>query len=89
VEQFAGISGQAETGHCFLMVNFTTYGFKLWKNQLKIVLKHNKSRILTIGRTANLTVPHKGRGSCQYRDLVAVGPFGAYFSTQSSSCNGY
>jgi hypothetical protein len=23
--------------------------------------------------TANLTVPHKGRGSCQYRDLVAVG----------------
>jgi hypothetical protein len=38
----------------------------------KIVLKStNKSRILTIGRT-NLTVPHKGRGSCQYRDLVAV-----------------
>jgi hypothetical protein len=26
---------------------------------------YNKSRILTIGRTANLTVPHKGRGSCQ------------------------
>jgi hypothetical protein len=39
----------------------------------RIEKHYNKSRILTIGRTANLTVPHKGRGSCQYRDLVAVG----------------
>jgi choline dehydrogenase-like flavoprotein len=55
------------------------------ENQLKIE-KHYKSRILTIGRTANLTVPHKGRGSCQYRDLCSRGcPFGAYFSTQSST----
>jgi sulfatase maturation enzyme AslB (radical SAM superfamily) len=31
-------------------------------------------------------VPHKGRGSCQYRDLCSRGcPFGAYFSTQSST----
>jgi choline dehydrogenase-like flavoprotein len=51
----------------------------------RIEKHYNKSRILTIGRTANLTVPHKGRGSCQYRDLVAVCPFGAYFSTQSST----
>jgi choline dehydrogenase-like flavoprotein len=36
-------------------------------------------------RTANLTVPHKGRGSCQYRDLCSRGcPFGAYFSTSST-----
>jgi hypothetical protein len=34
---------------------------------------YNKSRIPTIGRTANLTVPHKGRGSCQYRDLCSRG----------------
>jgi hypothetical protein len=39
----------------------------------RIEKHYNKSRILTIKRTANLTVPHKGRGSCQYRDLVAVG----------------
>jgi choline dehydrogenase-like flavoprotein len=29
VEQFAGISGQAENWPLLLMVNFTTYGFKL------------------------------------------------------------
>jgi hypothetical protein len=47
---------------------------------------YNKTRILTMGRTANLTVPHKGRGSCQYRNLYSRGcPFGAYFSTQSST----
>ncbi len=45
-----------------------------------------KERIMTIGRTANLTVPHGGRGSCQYRNLCSRGcPFGAYFSTQSST----
>ena len=48
--------------------------------------KWAKSRIMTIGRTANLTVPHGGRGSCQYRNLCSRGcPFGAYFSTQSST----
>jgi hypothetical protein len=45
------------------MVNFTTYGFKLCGKSVKdrIEKHYNKSRILTIGRTANLTVPHKGR----------------------------
>jgi hypothetical protein len=38
----------------------------------RIEKHYNKSRIPLL-RTANLTVPHKGRGSCQYRDLVAVG----------------
>jgi radical SAM protein with 4Fe4S-binding SPASM domain len=68
------------------MVIFFTYGFKLWKKSVKDrIEKHYNSRILTIGRTANLTVPHKGR-SCQYRDLCSRGcPFGAYFSTQSST----
>ncbi|MDB5021862.1 MAG: family oxidoreductase [Pedobacter sp.] len=47
---------------------------------------YKKERILTIGRTANLTVPHLGRGKCQYRNLCSRGcPFGAYFSTQSST----
>jgi hypothetical protein len=54
------------------MVNFTTYGFKLCGKSVKdrIEKHYNKSRILTTC-TANLTVPHKGRGSCQYRDLCS------------------
>jgi choline dehydrogenase-like flavoprotein len=44
------------------------------------------SRLLTIGRTANMTEPKPGRSSCQYRNKCALGcPFGAYFSTQSST----
>lgn len=43
-------------------------------------------RAMTIGRAANLTQPHNGRGNCQYRNLCSRGcPFGAYFSTQSST----
>lgn len=43
-------------------------------------------RIMTIGRSANLTQAHKGRGSCQYRNLCVRGcPYGAYFSSQSST----
>jgi choline dehydrogenase-like flavoprotein len=44
------------------------------------------TRLMTIGRTANLTVPHNGRTNCQYRNKCWLGcPFGAYFSTQSST----
>jgi choline dehydrogenase-like flavoprotein len=38
------------------------------------------------GRAANLTAPLPGRGACQYRNACWLGcPFGAYFSTQSST----
>ena len=38
------------------------------------------------GRTANLTGELPGRNACQYRDACWLGcPFGAYFSTQSST----
>jgi choline dehydrogenase-like flavoprotein len=44
------------------------------------------ARLMTIGRVANLSVPHKGRTACQYRNKCWLGcPFGAYFSTQSST----
>jgi choline dehydrogenase-like flavoprotein len=44
------------------------------------------ARLMTIGRVANLTVAHKGRTACQYRNKCWLGcPFGAYFSTQSST----
>jgi choline dehydrogenase-like flavoprotein len=37
-------------------------------------------------RMANLTQPLPGRGACQYRDACWLGcPYGAYFSTQSST----
>jgi choline dehydrogenase-like flavoprotein len=38
------------------------------------------------GRTANLTQPLPGRAPCQYRNACWLGcPYGAYFSTQSST----
>jgi choline dehydrogenase-like flavoprotein len=38
------------------------------------------------GRTANSTLPLEGRGACQYRHACSLGcPYGAYFSTQSST----
>ena len=38
------------------------------------------------GRSANLTRPHDGRSQCQYRNACWLGcPYGAYFSTQSST----
>lgn len=44
------------------------------------------SRLITIGRVANLTQAHNGRSACQYRNKCWLGcPFGAYFSTQSST----
>jgi choline dehydrogenase-like flavoprotein len=44
------------------------------------------NRIMTIGRVANLTEPHKGRSNCQYRNACWRGcPYSAYFSTQSST----
>lgn len=47
---------------------------------------YNDTRRMIIGRCANLTVPHKDRTNCQYRNKCWLGcPFGAYFSTQSST----
>ena len=46
-------------------------------------------RLLTIGRTANITDPNaeiEGRGPCQYRNRCWRGcPFGGYFSSNSST----
>ncbi|MGN6617670.1 MAG: GMC oxidoreductase [Ilyomonas sp.] len=43
-------------------------------------------RAMIIGRTANITEPLPGRTNCQYRNKCWLGcPFGAYFSTQSST----
>ena len=43
-------------------------------------------RHMIIGRTANATQALEGRSACQYRNACWLGcPFGAYFSTQSST----
>jgi choline dehydrogenase-like flavoprotein len=88
-ERFVGVSGQNEgwaalpDGHFLPPMEMNC----VEKSVKKRVEEHyKKERILTIGRTANLTVPHLGRGKCQYRNLCSRGcPFGAYFSTQSST----
>ena len=47
---------------------------------------YDGKRRLISSRTANLSQPLNGRGSCQYRDACWLGcPYGAYFSTQSAT----
>ncbi|WP_234735153.1 GMC oxidoreductase [Tellurirhabdus bombi] len=61
------------------------------KDVKKSIEKHFPERRLTIGRPAILTAATKiqtdlGRSTCQYRNLCIRGcPYGAYFSTQSST----
>ncbi|MCC7009191.1 MAG: GMC family oxidoreductase [Acidobacteria bacterium] len=43
-------------------------------------------RPMIIGRVANLTQPHNGRGGCQYRNRCIRGcPYGAYFSSNAAT----
>lgn len=88
VETFAGISGSAEG------LPQLPDGKFLPPMELNVVEKDVAARIkakydhrrMIIGRSANLTVEHNGRGSCQYRNLCSRGcQFGAYFSTQSAT----
>ncbi|MEC3878970.1 GMC family oxidoreductase [Parapedobacter sp. 10938] len=89
VERFAGISGQQEN------LSHLPDGQFLPPMELNCVEKsvkarieqhYERNRVMTIGRVANLTVPHNGRGQCMYRYLCNRGcPFGAYFSTQSAT----
>ncbi|MDF3076796.1 MAG: family oxidoreductase [Sphingobacteriaceae bacterium] len=89
VEKFIGVSG--ETAGLPVLPD----GHYLPPMQMNCVEKHVRKRIedkwkgermMMMGRVANLTQPHNGRGSCQYRNMCNRGcPFGAYFSTQSST----
>ncbi|MEZ4966490.1 MAG: GMC family oxidoreductase [Saprospiraceae bacterium] len=88
VESFAGISGSLEG------LPQLPDGQFLPPMEMNIVEKDVAARIkakyehrrMIIGRVANLTQPHNGRGSCQFRNLCSRGcQFGAYFSTQSST----
>ncbi|MFT3932098.1 MAG: GMC family oxidoreductase [Chitinophagaceae bacterium] len=88
-EKFAGISGSRDglqelpDGQFLPPMDMTC----VEKDVSARLKEHYKGvRKMIIGRTANLTVPHNGRTNCQFRNLCSRGcPFGAYFSTQSST----
>ncbi len=88
VEKFAGISGAP------LGLKQLPDSHFLPPMEMNVVEKHVRERIeknhagrhMIIGRCAHLTVPHLGRGACQYRNRCSRGcPFGAYFSSNAST----
>ena len=88
VEKFVGISGQAEgIPHLPDSIFQPPMEMNCAEVDLKQRLKKSfPERHITIGRVANLTAPVQGRGVCQYRDACHWGcPYGAYFSTNSST----
>jgi choline dehydrogenase-like flavoprotein len=88
-EKFAGISGnrdglpQLPDGHFMPPMDMTC----VEKEVAARIKEHYKGkRALIIGRVANITEPLPGRTNCQFRNKCWLGcPFGAYFSTQSST----
>ena len=93
VETFAGISGeklglpQLPDGEFLPPMEM----YFVEKEVRKRLEKSFPGRNLTIGRVANLSAAKEeqlgvGRGPCMYRNRCSYGcPFGAYFSTQSST----
>jgi choline dehydrogenase-like flavoprotein len=93
VEKFAGISG-AKDG-----LDVLPDGQYLPPMQMNCVEKHVKGEVekkfagrhIIMGRAAHLTQPkdfhtEMGRAACQFRNMCMRGcPYGAYFSTQSST----
>lgn len=89
VEHFAGIQGSKEglevlPDGAFLPAMEMNAVEKTVAARIKA--KYKGMRHMFIGRSANLTAPLEGRVNCQYRNRCWRGcPFGAYFSTQSST----
>jgi choline dehydrogenase-like flavoprotein len=88
-EKFAGISGNRDgldilpDGHFMPPMDMTCVE-KDFSTRIKDQFKG--TRHVIIGRTANITEPLEGRTNCQFRNKCWLGcPFGAYFSTQSST----
>lgn len=90
VESFIGVSGQAEN-----IPNLPDGKFQppmelnCVELELKKAVKDKLGRLVTIGRTANMTapLPHSPqRGTCQFRNLCSRGcPYGAYFSSNAGT----
>ncbi len=88
VEKFAGINGskdglaQLPDGEFLPAMEFNC----VEKDVAERMNAHYKSKRMIMGRSANLTAPLQSRTNCQYRNKCWLGcPFGAYFSTQSST----
>ena len=88
VEKFAGISGQTDG---IKTLPDSLFQAPMEMNCVEKMLKQKieekyTNRKVIIGRVANLTQKMPGRDACQYRNLCHRGcPFGAYFSTLSST----
>lgn len=88
VERFAGIQGQEEG-----LPQLPDSQFQppmalncVEEHARERIAEHFEGRVVTPGRTANLTRPLHGRGSCQYRNLCIRGcPFGGYFSSNAAT----
>ena len=87
VEKFAGISGQALGLPQLPDSEFLPpMELNCVEKSLQASMAETFDRVLTIGRAANLTRAHEGRGSCMYRNLCSRGcPYGAYFSSNAST----
>ncbi len=93
VEKFAGISGEALGLPQLPDSEFLPPMdmFFVEKEVRKRIEKNYPNRNMTIGRVANLSKVAEeqagvGRGPCMFRNRCSFGcPFGAYFSTQSST----
>jgi choline dehydrogenase-like flavoprotein len=92
VEKFAGIQGSYENLPQLPDSHFLpTMDLNVVEKDVAARIKqhYNNKRTLIIGRTAHVTAPipeSPERTKCQYRDMCWNGcPFGAYFSTQSST----
>lgn len=88
VEEHVGITGMKEGLPQLPDSNFLpAMGLNCVEDHLRTsIAKSFGGRVLTQGRVANLSIPHKGRGNCQYRNRCIRGcPYGAYFSSQSST----
>lgn len=88
VERFVGVNGNKD-GLSYFPDSETQPAFEMnmvEKDFQKKVSEKFSDRHVIMGRSANLTAPVKGRGVCQARNLCQRGcPFGAYFSTNSST----
>ena len=89
VEAFAGISGNRDglailpDGHFMPPMDMNCVEKDV---SARLNAYYKGARHMVIGRTANITQPLPGRTNCQYRNKCWLGcPFGAYFSTQSST----
>jgi choline dehydrogenase-like flavoprotein len=89
VERFAGIAGSREGLPQLPDGEFQPEMPLNCAEQLvarRLTRLFDGKRRLISSRTANLTQPLAGRSACQYRDACWLGcPYGAYFSTQSST----